>query len=79
MDFRSTLISILASIVALMLSYLDAKFFDKKRTNITYIKQMTMVGLLVYTAIEIVPFDFLRDTGIQIIKGLDEPIMIGKM
>ena len=79
MDIRSAVIATLAGLAAPVLSYLDAKFFDKKRTNITYMKSVVCVWVLVYAALEWVPYEFLRDTGFQFLSSLEEPIMTGGM
>ena len=79
MDFRSAIIATLASLAALIASYLDTKFFNRTRTNYIYMELVAMTWFIVYSALELIPYEFLRDTGIQFLGALGEPVMTGTM
>lgn len=83
MNYRHLMYSILASLLALGLMYLDTKLLDNPKTKVTYIKGMTMVGMITWILLYFIDGGFgngggaAGQGGIRYLPGLNEEIITG--
>lgn len=81
MNYRHLMYSILASLLALGLMYLDTKLLDNPKSKVTYIKGMTMVGIITWLLLYFIEGGF--GTGnqaggaVRYLPGLHEEIITG--
>lgn len=80
------LVAILASLLALVIMYIDSKLFDNPKSRGTYIKNMVLVGSItgffIYLIGSGIKFDIELDSGFvgnmsNMTGGINEEIMTG--
>ena len=71
--------SILAALLSLGLMYLDTKLLDNPKTKVTYIKGMSMTGLVTWIIVYFLDGGFGQGGGssVQYLPGLNEEILTG--
>ena len=78
MNYRHLMYSVLGALLALGLMYLDTKLLDNPKTKITYLKGMTMVGLITWILLYFIDSGFGGGRAqARYLPGLNEEIMTG--
>lgn len=79
MNWKHIIYSIIASLLGLLFMYIDTKLLDNPKSKTTYVKGMSMVGIITWILLYFMDGGFFTrsPTQTQFLPGLNEEIIIG--